>query len=62
MLVNAVQSSCDQLRQMGSSAQAMSANTENQTRTAERDAIRDMMPAIKQTIIQEIELFQARFN
>ena len=31
-------------------------------KTAERDTIRDMMPQIKQMIIDEIDLFQTRFN
>ena len=43
-------------------AQAQWVNTENQNKSAERDAIRDTMPAIKQVIIDEIELFQTRFN
>ena len=42
---------------MGNSSQAQSLGTENQTKAAERDAIQDMMPTIKQTIIDEIELF-----
>ena len=36
--------------------------TENAAKGAERDAIRDMMPQVKQMVIGEIELFQARFN
>ena len=56
-LVNLVQSSCDSLRNVGNSAQASAIGTENAARTAERDAISDMMQAVKRVIIDEIELF-----
>lgn len=64
ILVNQVQSYADSLQASGGIGPlgGGSSETENQARSAERDAIRDMMPGIKQRIIDEIDLFQSRFN